>query len=236
MSSSSMPVVWIFLVSHYLQCSYGNTALPQTHKVFSSGLITRDVGLSNPFFNSSADTTDSDENLYLNGLAVTDDPKFNNLADANSVAFDSLGMDLFATDPTSNLLSNLVSEPELDDSLVPAVTDSSLISAHCPPNYNRKSRKRENGLTCSPGQQLQSPTLSLPNLHLDDEEDKPEDFEDGPTVITTEGYPKKCPNGWFPFGRVIGVACDGPLSLFRLNRNDRMIFAYIEKCNIGKQK
>ena len=210
-------------------------ALPQTDRLISSWLTTRDVDLSDSLFDISADTTSLDENLYLDGFSATAEPNVNDIADVDPVAFDSSSMDLFAADPTSNLFG---SGPESDDSVVPKVADTGLISEedYCLPNYDRKLRKKRDDLKCLTGQQPQTGTLSLPTLSSEDDGSKPTDLEDGPVIKVDDAYPKKCPNGWSPFGRVFGVACDGPLSLYSLNVKERMIFAYIENCEWGEPK
>lgn len=85
--SSSTAVVWIFLVSYFLQSSYGSLALPQTDRLISSWLTTRDVDVSDSLFDISADTTSLDETLYLNAFSATAEPNVNNLADVDPVAF-----------------------------------------------------------------------------------------------------------------------------------------------------
>lgn len=231
-------VVWIFPVSHFLEGSYGNLALPQTDRSISSWLNTRDVGLPDSLFDISADTTSLEDNLYLYGFSVMDESSGSNLADVDPVAFGSSTMDLFATDPTSNLFSTSESGPELDDSITSTIVDTGLISEddYCLPNYDRRSRKKRNDLKCLTGQQPQTGTLSLPNLSSEEDKSKPTNFEDEPIIKFDDAYPKKCPNGWPPFGRVFGVACDGPPSLFNLEVKERMIYAYIEKCEWGKPK
>lgn len=217
MSSSSSAVVCLVLASYCLRGSYANFALAQTDSLISSRLATRDVDLSDSLFGISVDTTSLDENLVLNEFLGKDELNVNDLADVSPVAFDLLSTELFTTDPTSNFISELGSQSELNsnDNIILTSADTGLLSAqdYCLPNYTRKSRKKRDDSTCPPGQQPQTGTLSLPNLLLEDDEENLPKLEDRPSVGITDGYPKKCPNGWAPFGRVFGVACDGPLSL-----------------------
>lgn len=203
---------------------------------------------------SSADIftdDDSEPNLYLDnpmeqGLSPGLDRSSTSYADSSAYGSDG---DLF-------------SDPSLSSSDIALTVDPELIAnIHCP-TLNGKSRKRD-GATC-PAPATNS--LTLPTLPFTNNEPEPpdeeaqqeqqqqqqqqpgqsekekklweefyDDMDFGPLPPKFDDRMEKC-QGVLIFDRVIEVCCDGPFGPFVIDKRVRLIYKYIDLCNIGTSR